>query len=190
MRWKSAESYKELPMQPFQQVSNRGESSQIQVTGLQLFISIRPQNRQLKQGCVEITVCLHSCAGIGFAKTKEGNCELIRDLRLVRGQLQGCLAGQPMLAGPSRKGFLGWLTGNIQLCSCTRLSATDFWVIRFTLWPHSRISRAGLERASERDIASAVASSMCIAGGANIIRMHSAAAGRDAVRVTDGILRS
>lgn len=50
-------------------------------------------------------------AGIGFAKTLQGNCQLIRDLPVVRQQLQGCLRHQPLLAGPSRKGFLGKLTG-------------------------------------------------------------------------------
>lgn len=50
-------------------------------------------------------------AGIGFAKSPEGNAELLRDLAAFRGALKGCLAVQPMLVGTSRKGFLGRLTG-------------------------------------------------------------------------------
>lgn len=53
-----------------------------------------------------------SCGtGIGFAKSHQGNLELIRDLAHTQRQLKGCMQKQPMLAGPSRKGFLGRLTG-------------------------------------------------------------------------------
>ena len=41
----------------------------------------------------------------------------------------------------------------------------------------------------DRDLASAVAASFSISGGANIIRMHDAAAGLDAARVSDAILK-
>lgn len=54
----------------------------------------------------------HVGTGIGFAKSHQGNLELIRDLANVRKHLKGCLQKQPMLAGPSRKGFLGRLTGD------------------------------------------------------------------------------
>lgn len=50
-------------------------------------------------------------AGIGFAKTGEGNCALVGGLPRVRAQLRGALRGMPLLVGPSRKGFLGQLTG-------------------------------------------------------------------------------
>ncbi|KAK9792723.1 hypothetical protein WJX73_006926 [Symbiochloris irregularis] len=49
--------------------------------------------------------------GIGFAKTLEGNASLIVGLQRVRGQLQGCLQGMPLMMGTSRKGFLGKITG-------------------------------------------------------------------------------
>lgn len=49
--------------------------------------------------------------GIGFAKTSEGNVGLIAGLQRVREQLEGPLHIMPMLVGPSRKGFLGRLTG-------------------------------------------------------------------------------
>ncbi|KAK3234483.1 hypothetical protein CYMTET_55267 [Cymbomonas tetramitiformis] len=50
--------------------------------------------------------------GIGFAKTHEQNFELLRNLPTVRSQLRsGCLRHAPLLVGPSRKGFLGSLTG-------------------------------------------------------------------------------
>jgi len=94
--------------------------------------------------------------GIGFAKSHQGNLELIRDLAHTQRQLKGCMQKQPMLAGPSRKGFLGRLTGRT--------------------------------KADERDTASAVSAAFCIQGGADIIRMHNAAAGWDAARVSDGLL--
>jgi hypothetical protein len=51
-------------------------------------------------------------AGIGFAKTVEGNLELIGCLpRLRQEGLQGAMGHLVMLAGASRKGFLGHLTG-------------------------------------------------------------------------------
>lgn len=50
-------------------------------------------------------------AGIGFAKTAEGNCQLIGGLDRVRAQLKGPLHNAPLLVGPSRKGFLGKITG-------------------------------------------------------------------------------
>ena len=53
-----------------------------------------------------------SCfVGIGFAKNMRGNLEIIGGLQRIRSQMQGSLQGMPMLLGPSRKGFLGKLTG-------------------------------------------------------------------------------
>ncbi|BDA42651.1 Folic acid synthesis protein fol1 [Coccomyxa sp. Obi] len=50
--------------------------------------------------------------GIGFAKTAEGNCQLIGGLDRVRAQLKGPFHNAPLLVGPSRKGFLGKITGH------------------------------------------------------------------------------
>ena len=50
-------------------------------------------------------------AGIGFAKTLEGNCSLMGGMERVRTALRGPFHHLPILAGPSRKGFLGRLTG-------------------------------------------------------------------------------
>ena len=50
-------------------------------------------------------------AGIGFAKTSQGNAALIQGLQAVKEQLEPPLNSMPMLVGPSRKGFLGKLTG-------------------------------------------------------------------------------
>lgn len=73
------------------------------------------------KGCVTSARHLHSlvlhvtvhvaCTGIGFAKTVRGNVELMCGLEKVQAQLQGPLQGMPLLVGPSRKGFLGKLTG-------------------------------------------------------------------------------
>ncbi|EIE24668.1 putative dihydropterin pyrophosphokinase/dihydropteroate synthase [Coccomyxa subellipsoidea C-169] len=52
--------------------------------------------------------------GIGFAKTAEGNFQLIGGLDKVRAQLKGPLHNAPVLVGPSRKSFLGKITGRDQ----------------------------------------------------------------------------
>lgn len=49
--------------------------------------------------------------GLGFAKTAEGSMALMAGLGRVRAQLAPPLRTLPMLLGPSRKGFLGKLTG-------------------------------------------------------------------------------
>lgn len=49
--------------------------------------------------------------GLGFAKTEEGNVELIARLHDIKCMLRPPLQGVPWLLGPSRKGFLGKLTG-------------------------------------------------------------------------------
>jgi 2-amino-4-hydroxy-6-hydroxymethyldihydropteridine diphosphokinase/dihydropteroate synthase len=51
--------------------------------------------------------------GLGFAKTQESNLALLRRLPSVRAALDapGALRRAPILMGPSRKGFLGRITG-------------------------------------------------------------------------------
>lgn len=97
--------------------------------------------------------------GIGFAKTADGNVELLRHLRDMRalGGLQGPFAAGPMLVGPSRKGFLGRLTGR--------------------------------KRPDERDAATVAASVACVVGGADIVRAHNVAAVWDGLRVADAVFR-
>lgn len=56
---------------------------------------------------------LSAFAGIGFAKNMEGNLEMMSGLQRIRSQLKGSIQGMPMLLGPSRKGFLGKLTGSV-----------------------------------------------------------------------------
>ena len=56
-------------------------------------------------------ICLCVSAGIGFAKGMQGNLCLMTGLQQVQSRLRGAVAKQPLLAGPSRKGFLGKLTG-------------------------------------------------------------------------------
>lgn len=52
------------------------------------------------------------------------------------------------------------------------------------------IMNVGRHSPKDRDLASAVAATLSIAGGANIIRIHDAAAGIDAARVSDAILKT
>lgn len=47
----------------------------------------------------------------------------------------------------------------------------------------------GREMPAERDAASAAAAALCVAEGANIVRVHNVAAARDAVRVADAFRR-
>jgi len=50
--------------------------------------------------------------GLGFAKGSEGNLQLISGLPRVRRGLKGALRHAPLLVGPSRKTFLGLVTGH------------------------------------------------------------------------------
>ena len=59
--------------------------------------------------------CVHDAAGVGFAKTGKGNLEVMCGLQRIRSQLKGSIHGMPMLLGPSRKGFLGKLTGGCEV---------------------------------------------------------------------------
>lgn len=55
--------------------------------------------------------------GLGFAKTKLGNLQLLGKLRDMRHHtLPGLYGRLPMLVGPSRKGFLGAVTGECEWC--------------------------------------------------------------------------
>lgn len=49
--------------------------------------------------------------GLGFAKTVQGNLQLMAQLERLQGLLRPPLRGLPLLLGPSRKGFLGKVTG-------------------------------------------------------------------------------
>ncbi|KAL4451314.1 hypothetical protein ABPG77_009386 [Micractinium sp. CCAP 211/92] len=49
--------------------------------------------------------------GLGFAKTQGGNLQLMAQLPALRAALPAPLRRLPLLLGPSRKGFLGKLTG-------------------------------------------------------------------------------
>eukprot|EP00775_Hariotina_reticulata_P012958 gene12958-13087_t len=50
--------------------------------------------------------------GLGFSKTAEGSAELLGNLQVMRReQLRGLWGRMPLLVGPSRKGFIGRITG-------------------------------------------------------------------------------
>lgn len=98
--------------------------------------------------------------GIGFAKTAQGNIELLRGLRtpLRDSVLQGAVRHGPMLMGPSRKGFLGKLTGR--------------------------------QTARERDAATVAAVVACVEQGADIVRVHNVRDCVDGVKVADAVYRN
>ncbi len=99
-------------------------------------------------------------AGIGFSKTPEGNLDLIRHLgELRRDHLEGAFSRGPMLVGPSRKSFLGAITGRKE--PVDRDSAT---------------------------VAAAVAC-VAGGGLADILRVHNVRDVRDGLRVADALFR-
>ena len=118
--------------------------------------------------------------GIGFAKTQRGNEELLRRLPDVRAALDapGALRRAPMLLGPSRKGFLGRITGARRARAAAHTAALT----------HARLLGAGKE-AADRDWATAAAVTACVAGGAEVVRVHNVAAMRDVVAVADALYR-
>ncbi len=54
--------------------------------------------------------------GLGFAKTRAGSVELLARLQDMQHALEGIYGRMPLLVGPSRKGFLGALTGELPTC--------------------------------------------------------------------------
>lgn len=100
--------------------------------------------------------------GIGFAKTEAQNLELLRSLAELRKPPDNPhdedLSKYPWLIGPSRKGFIGKITG--------------------------------VEEAKWRQFGTAAAVTACVAGGAEIVRVHDVTQMAEAVRLADGIYRS
>jgi dihydroneopterin aldolase/2-amino-4-hydroxy-6-hydroxymethyldihydropteridine diphosphokinase/dihydropteroate synthase len=78
--------------------------------------------------------------GLGFAKNVHQNLELIRRLRELTGSSAGRLGGLPWVLGPSRKRFVGLVTG--------------------------------VDAAGERQWGTAGAVAACVAGGADVVRVH------------------
>ena len=60
-------------------------------------------------------------AGIGFSKMAEGNLELMAGLQRFRQKLLPPLQKMPILAGPSRKRFLGDIIGKNVTVGCQHL---------------------------------------------------------------------
>ncbi len=109
----------------------------------------------------------------------QGNLRLMTGLQQVQSRLRGAVAKQPLLAGPSRKGFLGKLTGQCDCSHCKQMLLTS----ELTESPFT----AGHEVAADRDCATAIAAALCLQNGASIIRAHNASAARDAVRILDAV---
>jgi len=89
--------------------------------------------------------------GLGFGKSAEGNLELLRNFR------EFASLGRPVLVGPSRKAFIGGLTGGEDPAGAERLHGT---------------------------LAAAAAAVM---KGAHVVRVHDARAARAALSVADAI---
>ncbi len=119
--------------------------------------------------------------GIGFAKAQQGNLELLRRLPDLRTALDapGALRRAPLLLGPSRKGFLGRLTGALRRALMSAIC----------VHPDTLCSCCTGKEAPQRDWATAAAVTACVAGGAEAVRVHNVAAMRDVVRVADAIYR-
>ena len=111
--------------------------------------------------------------GLGFGKARGTSRALLRGLGGMRGVLAavagsggGALLHAPLLVGPSRKAFLlerraGGAGGGVM----------------------------GAGEAEERDWATAAALTACVAGGADIVRVHNGAAMRAVAEAADGIYR-
>lgn len=86
--------------------------------------------------------------GLGFAWTGRDNLRALARIALLR------VFDRPVLVGPSRKRFVGAVTGRA---------------------------------VARRDVGSAVAGALAAARGADLLRLHNVAAGRDAARMADAV---
>ncbi|KAK6531643.1 trifunctional dihydropteroate synthetase [Orbilia ellipsospora] len=93
--------------------------------------------------------------GIGFAKNKEHNLEILRNFSKLRDR-KG-LNGIPWLVGPSRKRFIGDITG--------------------------------VEKPDERQWGTGAAITACVAGGADIVRVHDVDEMAKVCKMADAIWR-
>ena len=89
--------------------------------------------------------------GLGFGKTPAQSRELVRRLPELRARLP-----YPLLVGPSRKSFVGLVTG---------------------------------ARPEDRGPETLAAVTLCVAGGADVVRVHDAAPAVRACRVADAVVR-
>ncbi|KAL7752988.1 trifunctional dihydropteroate synthetase [Sorochytrium milnesiophthora] len=106
--------------------------------------------------------------GIGFAKDAEQNFDVLRRLRSVTdGTLSRILASLPLLVGPSRKRFIGSTIGAKQ--------------------PDSE---PGSSASKPRVWGTAAAVTACIAGGADVVRVHDVAEMSDVAKIADRVWRS
>lgn len=96
--------------------------------------------------------------GIGFAKDLHGNLSLLRNVNTLR----RCCGNLPLLFGPSRKGFIGKITGE------TKPEERDYGTIAACL-------------------ASIQSGDSAIDGACNILRVHNVKAVKQAVLVHDAI---
>jgi dihydropteroate synthase/2-amino-4-hydroxy-6-hydroxymethyldihydropteridine diphosphokinase len=96
--------------------------------------------------------------GIGFAKDLHGNLSLLRNVNTLR----RCCGNLPLLFGPSRKGFIGKITGE------TKPEERDYGTIAACL-------------------ASIQSGDSAIDGACNILRVHNVKAVKQAVLVYDAI---
>ena len=106
--------------------------------------------------------------GLGFAKTREGNWDVLRGLGRIRERMGGALARAPQLVGASRKGFLGDVLGD----------------------SGRRRDESPVRSPRDRDVASAAAAAAAVAGGADVVRVHDVRMTVAAVRVADAVWRS
>ncbi|MFT7484485.1 MAG: dihydropteroate synthase [Candidatus Paceibacteria bacterium] len=102
--------------------------------------------------------------GIGFGKRLEDNLALLRRL----GELRSL--GLPLLLGPSRKSFIGHISGNQQEADWARLEARDH--------PLGRLG------------GTAAAITFCVAGGVKVLRVHDVAVMSEACAVAAAIQAS
>ncbi|XP_020583151.1 LOW QUALITY PROTEIN: folate synthesis bifunctional protein-like [Phalaenopsis equestris] len=133
------------------------------------------ENLQYEDVCEEVASELYACVskaelsgipmwriivdpGIGFAKQKEHNLDILMNLPSIRKEIGKRSLGAsraPLMVGPSRKRFLGDICGRVD--------------------------------AAERDPATIAVATAAILGGANIIRVHNVKDMLDAAKVCDAL---
>lgn len=109
--------------------------------------------------------------GIGFAKTQRQSAEITRGMR------EACPSPLPILAGPSRKGYLSQAVLGADVhappqSTSTHSDSAEHTQEHTNTHTHAPVGKNSEEGLRRRDWATAAALTACVSSGSDIVRVH------------------